>query len=1112
MRDSAPLPIGRRQRTLLITDIVRSTEHLARIGDVRWAELLEQHEAIVDREVGTVGGRVIEDRGDGYLIEFERSTQAVACAERLCVATASLGVELRAGVHAGECELLGSRLAGIAIHIAARVADLARGSEVLVSSTVRDELSDTEHALIERGTHELRGVSGAWIVYALQSEALAAVAGTAPPPAAAAVPVPLPSQIASRLAEVAMIDRRAELAECLVALERVNGGEQRAVLITGEPGIGKTRLAAQIAGDAHAGGATVLCGRCDVELGVPYQPFVEALTHYARFAPQPLLADHRAKFGHELARLVPELGAGGPVAALEQSRAENRYLMFASVAGLLRAASLQTPLVLVLDDLHSADRATLLLLKYLLASPQLHALVVCTYRSTELPASPALSKLLSELRREPGIASIELRGLEGGDVIALAQAVTSETFDQAGAELIESLGEQTRGNPFFIGEILRTVKDSGGIAQLVSTDAGAVGSALDLPDSVRDTIKQRVTRMGPRAEGPLGAAAVIGREFDVELLSQMVDESEARVIDVLDAAVDAALLTEAPGFGLRYSFAHPLIQVALYEQLRGGRRRQLHAKAVEGLEQLLGHDARQQRSGELAHHALAAVPIVPVAKAVECAHQAGRHALEQLAPQEAIRWFEQALALHRPVTQRDADDDAQLRELLIGQGIAQQQGGDPEFRATLLRAAGLARAAGDTERLVQAVLANTRGFVSETGRVDEQRVEMLDAALEAIGTGNTRARAKLLATLAAELTFAGDWTRRKALSDESVAIADRLGDPATVGEVLSTRFITTWTPETLAQRIADTTRELAIAEELGSPLARFRALHWRAAAAVESGDLDLAASLVEREHEQAARLNQPTASWLATYDRATQALIHGLLEEAERSAEDACRIASDSGEPESLAFYAGQLVNIRFEQGRLGELEPMITEQVRANPGIPAFRGALALARCEAQLYGGAAEAIAVDADTRFAELPYDSNWLVGIVIYAEAAAQIEDLGAAATLRELLIPWRDQIAFNSATTWGSVERQIGNLERVLGRPAEAERALTRAAELHERIGAPIWLARTRVDLAHLLAVSTDEAERARTLVEQALATARDLGCAGIERRAAELLATLEERT
>jgi hypothetical protein len=602
---------------------------------------------------------------------------------------------------------------------------------------------------------------------------------------------------------------------------------------------------------------------------------------------------------------------------------------------------------------------------------------------------------------------------------------------------------------------------------------------------------------------------VVGREFELELVARMVGKAADDLADALDPAVEAALLATEPGFGIGYSFVHPLIAPTLYEQLRRTRRRELHRSALVSLEELLSAGTLHQRSGELAHHALEAVPLVSASKAVDYARAAGGYALEQLAPQEASRWFEQALELHGGSAGSspagEAGDDPLLRDLLIGQGIAQQQGGDPEFRATLIRAAQLARTARDTARLVRAVLANTRGFVSETGNVDAERVELLDAALAAIGDGDSGGRARLLATLSAELTFAGDWGRRKRLSDESVEIADRLGEPETTSEVLSARFITTWTPETLDQRLYDTTRELALAEEIANPIARFRALHWRAAAAVEAGDLDLAHILVEREAAVAARLSQPTADWMVAYDRSMQALIRGLLDEAERWAEDAGRIATASGEPEAAAFYAGQLINIRFEQGRLGELEPLIAQQVQANPGIPAFRAALTLASCEAGLYEHAAEAMASDAAADFAELTYDSNWLAGMAIFAEACTQLGDAGAAATLHRLLLPWRVQIAFNSATAWGPVERHLGNLERILGQLEESERSLAHAAEVCERMGAPIWLARTRVDLALVLLERDDPDGRAESLLHRALSTAVDLGCAGIERQAAGLL-------
>jgi class 3 adenylate cyclase len=1095
---------GRRHRTLLITDMVASTEHLARLGDARWRELLERHGASVHGRVSAAGGQVLSDRGDGFLIAFEQAEPAVRCAEQLSLDTAELGVALRVGLHAGECELLGDQLAGMAIHIAARVSGLAGAGEVLVSDAVREEVGDAPLELADRGVHELRGVPGRWRVWALRTGALAAVARRAVPDAGRPAPLPLPPSAAARLSESVLSNRDHELERGLRAFDRVRAGECRTLLVTGEPGIGKTRLVAELAGRLHGSGVTVLWGRCDPELGIPYQPFVELLTHYARFASPEVLAQHRSQFGHELARLVPELGAGAPAPAVtppERAAEENRHVMLAAVHGLLRTAALQRPLALVFDDLQWADRATLLMLRYLLVSPDpLRALVLGTYTSPQHP----FTDLLTELHRDPGVERIALEGLEREHVVAMARELTREELGAPALELLDTLSAQTHGNPFYVREILRDLTDAGGVRHAAEQHA-----PVRVTRTIRETIIGRVARLGERAEQVLSAAAVVGREFDAELLARMLEVDEDELAAVLDAAVDAALIDEVPAIGLRYSFTHSLIHPALYEQLGSARRRLLHRRALEALEQLLGAPARLERIGELAGHALSAIPMFEPAKAIEYLRQAGEQALAQLAPQEATRWFERGLELQRAELSGPAEDKL-LCELLIGLGIAQRLSGDADFRTTLLQAGALARRLDDHTSLVRAALANTRGFVSETGEVDDERVEMLQAALASVGPADSRERARLLAVLSSELTFAGDWGRRKELSDESVAIARRLGDPAIVSDVLSLRFITVWTPETLAQRLDDTERGLAIAEEMGDQLALLRALHWRAAVAVETGQLQLASELVARQTDLAQRLREPTYNWLAAYDRATQALMAGLLAEAERSAEDARAIAEANGEPEALAFYAGQLVNIRFEQGRLGELEPLIALQVQTNPGIPAFRGALALARAEAGMPEEARGILAIDSRSDFSELPYDSNWLVGLVIYAEACAQLEEPGAAAMLHRLLAPWADQVAFNSATTWGLVRRHLGNLERVLGRQEQAERSLRDATERHAAMAAPLWLARTRLDLARVLLDRRAGASEAEQLLEQAVQTARELGSASVERRGAALLARVRE--
>jgi DNA-binding SARP family transcriptional activator/tetratricopeptide (TPR) repeat protein len=921
--------------------------------------------------------------------------------------------------------------------------------------------------------------------------------------------IPMPTTVLSRLRDSRLFGRRVELSRCAAESQRVGRGEQRTVLIAGEPGIGKTRLAAELASKLHAEGMTVLWGRCDPDLGLPYQPFVEILAHFARFSPQRVWADQGARYVNELARLVPELaGSVSPgLTPAEQSDGAHRHVMFAAVETVLRNAALERPLALIVDDLQWADKPTVLLLRYLLlASQPMPAMVVATYRSTEQETQRAVDTLLADLRRQPGVEWLTLGGIPPEHAIEMAQDLAQEPLDPAGARLVRGLWEQTDGNPFFIGEIVRSLNESGGVNRAGRALAAGGRPAVIMPTSVRETIAARVRRMGARAAQVLSAAAVIGTEFDVELLAQACHTEEDQLAEVLDCAAAAALITELPGTGMRYAFEHQLIALALYDALGAARRRVMHAGVLEGLERLLGDHERHQRIGEFARHALNGVPIVAAGKSVEYARLAGERALEQLAPQEAKRWFEEALTSQERSARDGTRDDRDQRhcDVLIGRGIAQLQVGDPDFRATLLRAGALARRRGDGDQLVRAALGNAR-FFTEFGKVDVDRVEMLEAALATVGHADSASRARLLALLACELTSSGDWQRRRELSDESLAIATRLGDPRTVSDVLKQRFLTIWTPATLAQRIVETDRQLAIAEELNDPVAVFYALHWRAAAAVEAGELNLARELGERQTELAQRLRLPTLSFIAAYPRFTLALARGRLEKAEQSVEEVWRLAADIEQPETTALVAGEMLNLRFEQGRLAELEPLIAEQVEANPGIPAFRAALTLARSEAGMRDQALSVLSAEAATDFSELRYDWSWLVGMACYAQAVATLGDRDAAAKLHMLLDPWRDQVAFNVFTVWGLVERLLGNLDRVLGRYDNAEKALVRAAERHEEMGAPIWLARTRLDLGRLLLERGQDTLRAGELLGQARASARDLGCASIERQAGALL-------
>ena len=381
---------------------------------------------------------------------------------------------------------------------------------------------------------ELKGISEPVQAFELRWEP-AAVQGT----------IPLPERL-RELPATAYVGRQSERERMSQLWDQTRDGSLRVALISGEAGVGKTRLSTHLALAVHGEGATVLFGRCDEDLGVPYQPWIEALGYLVEQAAQPLLDAHVERFGGDIARLVPSLS--DRVAELPSPRQSDpeteRYLMYAAVTGLLEGAGEEEPLLIILDDLHWADAPTLSLLHHVVASgSSMRVMVVGTYRDSDLSREHPLTSLLADLRRERGVERVKLEGLGVEDVVALMEAAAGQEMDEVGHSLAEEITRETAGNPFFAGELLLHLTESGAIVQ--SDDgrwrlAGEL-SELGLPESVREVIGRRVERLGTDARTALSAAAVIGREFDLDLLLAVVDLSEDRLLDLLEEAVAASL-------------------------------------------------------------------------------------------------------------------------------------------------------------------------------------------------------------------------------------------------------------------------------------------------------------------------------------------------------------------------------------------------------------------------------------------------------------------------------------------------------------------------------------------------------------------------------------------
>jgi class 3 adenylate cyclase/tetratricopeptide (TPR) repeat protein len=1067
--------------TVLFTDLVGSTEITLRIGPSAAEEVRLEHFGLLREAIAETGGEEVKNLGDGLMVAFGSASAGLACAAAMQRKIerrnrrAEESLSIRVGVSVGEATRREDDYFGHPVIEAARLCDLAGGDEVLVSDLARAMATSSTHTLEEVGELDLKGMSEPVKAHRLVWSSGAEDAG-----------IPLQARLgrASALGFVGRRDERARLAEIAAAAE---AGQRQTALISGEPGIGKTRLAAQAAIEMHERGAAVLFGRSTEDVDPPHRPWAEALSHYVEHASQPVLERHVERHGGELLRLAPGLADRVPgIQPPRRTDAETeRYMLRAAAVGMFLEAAREQAVVVVLDDIQWADSQTLALLKHLVTSTaECELLVIGTHRESELTSGHPLNQVLGDLRRESGVARMSLHGLGREDVRALVEAVLGRELADGGESLTAEISRETDGNPFFVGEIARHIDEAG---------AGSL-TEVGLPQSIREVVMSRAERLGGEASSLLSTAAVIGRDFDLDLLALAVGRSEDELFGLLDGAMRVSLLQEGRVAG-RFGFAHSLISHTLYEELGPTRQAQAHRRVAEALEELVGAEP-DGRSAELAHHWLRSASPEQPEKAARYCVLAGEQALAALAPEEALGWFQRALGL---LGEMPEVDPRQRCDVLIGYGDAQQQVGDASYGETLLEASDIAQELGDGVRMARAADANSRGFSSVVGQIEERRVAALEAALELCTEDGQRAL--LLSLLAVELSYGADLERRLELSAEAVRLARRAGRPDTLAWALARRQIAIAAPQTLTQRLAETEEVIALADEIDDTLLRYWASVFQGLLALDVGDFDTAARGREVQEAIAEETGQPMFLWVNTFAPTLLATMAGEFERAEELTNHSAALGTEAGQPDVFAVYAAQIHVIRYEQGRLGEILEIQEQAAEEAPLLDAYASALALSYCELEDTEKARASLGGFAARGFDVTPTPSS-KAGLGFLAEVAARVGDRDAAAALYEQLLPWREQFSYTGVTMFGPVERYLGLTATCLGRHADAEEHFRRSAASCERIGAPTWLARTRHEWALMLQRRDRPGDReaAEPLLAQALEAAAEYGCSSLERR------------
>ena len=1086
---------SRQLAVLLFTDLVDSTALRQRLGERAADELRTLIDELQTDLVTTNGGQVVKHTGDGIMAAFGSVTAALGCSAGLHIEIARLGtgmavpLAMRVGVAAGEVTSDNADFFGMPVVLASRLCDACAEGEVLVSDLTRSLiLGDTTVAFDDPQEMELKGIDGvtvAWHLRWLSSE-------------------PLPELPAAlrRDERFRFVGRSDELAELTDCWRRARNGEQHVALLSGSPGIGKTRLVAEFANLARADGATVLFGRNDESLSVPYEPFAEAFEQYVDEQPTWSLGRRLGASRGDLVRLLPELGdrVSGLPAPVRSDAETERFRLFEAVAQWLSTASAIAPIVLVLDDLQWAASQTVQLIRHLaLSSAPMSLLIVGTVRDSGLEAASAASSLQLPSER---LTRLNLAGFDEGTILALLEAAAGHSLGHDAVRLAELLHAQTGGNPFFCRELLLHLVETGALGnvdgrwQLV-VDFGSIG----IPDSLRTTVTDRVARLSEAGRQSLQWASIIGLEIDVALLESVVELSEDELLRALEECVGAGVLEELGAD--QFQFTHALARSTLYESLGTTRRLRLHRRVAESLEEQL-NNGRPVRLGDLAHHFAAGARDDELSQAIDYCRRAADQAMQQLAYDEAERLYRRATELLQRIPASVGFDSDARCQLLTDLATAAMRAGDPQFETLFATATDAALELDDPARLAEVLLAGSRGAASATGTVQVERVALLRTALDRLPVSDDPTRARLLANLATELQFTNDVDAVMRIGEQALSMARRLGDAETLVYVLTQRVSAIRLSETLDEQLADLVELGRLGRDLGDPQSEFFASYRSADVYLQLGDLAGFEQSLEVVRRLCPQLGQRGLELRMIRLEEEGAWLRGDLDDAEQHCDAMLSLPRELGaERQIVASHNGSLAKVLAARGR-SESAISLYEYLANFSEVPAFSAGLAVMLEQSGEVVRARELYETLMQADLSTLSMNLTRVHNLCFLASLCSTFGDADRAEMIEIELVKYRHLWVTCGSNSYGPVTHFLARLADLQGRGDDAQELFADADARCLAMRAPLLRAWNQIAWAESCARRgiEDDVARAQGMLDEVIEMAIEFAAPGIEHAAA----------